>query len=101
MRSVRSHPHGPARPDVTGPVLDVVVELRPELLDVGDVRADGPVVEGADRRPAGPLGHVHDVVRVPGNALAGQDAADDLEDPAGRLATGRALAAGLVGVEAG
>src|SRR5438128_895967 len=27
------------------------LELSPELLDVGDVRADGAVVKGADRRP--------------------------------------------------
>src|SRR5262245_36709074 len=82
-----------ARPDVARPVADVVVELGPELLHVGDVRPDGPVVEGADRRSRTASGHVEDRVGVGGHTLAGEDAPADLEDPARALPAGRALAA--------
>src|SRR5262245_56913247 len=99
--AVGARPPCRPRPDVTGAVADVVVELRPELLDVRDVRPDRPVVKGANRAAHAPAGDVHDRVRVLGNDLPGKDPAGDLVDPAGALAAGRALPARLVGVEAG
>src|SRR3982074_2035106 len=78
---------------------DQRLELRPELLDVRDVRADGAVVEGADRRPGAALGHVEDRVEILLPAPPLDDPAGHLVDPAGRFAARRALAAALVRVE--
>src|SRR5438132_10015991 len=76
------------------------LERRAELLDVGDVGADGAVVEGADRGAATALGNVEDGVEIVLAAVALDDAVDLLVDPAGGLAARRALPARLVGVEA-
>src|SRR4029434_3623511 len=99
--SVCSHRRLRPRTDVAGAVADVMIELRAELLDVRDVRADRAVVEGADRATRAALGDVHDGVGVLRHALPGEDPAGDLVDPPGALATRRALPARLVGVEAG
>src|SRR5262245_5359876 len=77
------------------------LELGAKLLDVRDVGADGPVVEGADRGTAAAPGHVQDGVDVLLAPVPLDDAVDDLVDPPGGLPAGRALAAALVGVEAG
>src|SRR5262245_45558991 len=80
---------------------DQGLELLAELLDVADVRTDGPIVEGADRRAGAALGHVEDCVEVLLAALPFDDPVAHLVDPSGRLAARRALPARLVSVEAG
>src|SRR5918995_4264262 len=79
---------------------DQRLEFGTELFDVGDVGADGAVVEGADGSAPPALGHVEDGVEVVLVPVAVDDAVDHLVDPAGRLAAGRALPARLVRVEA-
>src|SRR5207245_10984362 len=76
------------------------LELSPELLDVGDVRADGAAVKGADRRPGPALGHVEDRVEIILLPAPLDDPPAHLVDPAGRFAARRALGAALVPVEA-
>src|SRR2546428_12826420 len=75
------------------------LELTPEFLDVGDVRAHRAVVEGADRRAGAPLGHVEDGVEIVLAAAPLDDPAGHLVDPGPRLAARRALPAALAGVE--
>src|SRR5260370_3501975 len=79
---------------------DQRLELIAELLDVRDIRADGAVVEGADRGAGAALGHVEDLVEVVLLAAALDDPPAPFVDPAGGLATRLALAARLVGVDA-
>src|SRR3989442_9110778 len=78
---------------------DQRLELRAELLDVGDIGPDGAIVEGADRRAGAAARDVEDRVEVVLLPAPLHDPADHLVDPAGRLATGRTLPAALVGVE--
>src|SRR5438094_5571996 len=83
-----------------GRVPDELLELGAEFLDVADVGPDGAVVEGTDGRAGAASGDVENGVEVLFPSLALHDAVADLVDPAGGLPAGRALAAGLVGVEA-
>src|SRR5262249_58322285 len=53
-------------------------KLVAEFFDVGDVGADGAVVEGADRGAATALGHVENRVEVVLTTVAGDDAVDHL-----------------------
>src|SRR5215471_19169018 len=75
-------------------------ELVPELLDVADVGSDGAVVEGADGGAGAPLGDIEDGVEVFLAPLPFHDPMGHLVDPPRGFATGRALSARLVGVEA-
>src|SRR5262245_42090152 len=84
----------------TGSAPDQRLELVAELLDVADVGTDRAIVERADRRAGAALGHVEDRVEVFLARLAVDDAVGHLVDPARRLTARRALATGLVGVEA-
>src|SRR6266545_3916675 len=69
---------------------DERLELGAEFFDVGDVGADGAVVEGADGGAAPAPGHVEDGVEIVLVPVAVDDAMDHLVDPPGRLAAGRA-----------
>src|SRR5262245_39128758 len=80
---------------------DQRLELAPELLDVGDVRADRAVVERADRGAGAALGDIQDGVEIVLVTAPLDDPMHHLVDPAGRLAARRALPARLVRVEAG
>src|SRR5437879_4775404 len=82
-------------------VPDERLELGAEFLDVADVGPDGAVVEGTDGRAGAASGDVVNGVAVLFPSLGLHDAVADLVDSAGGLPAGRALAAGLVGVEAG
>src|SRR5438046_4928739 len=84
-----------------GRVPDELLELGAEFLDVADVGPDGAVVEGTDGRAGAASGDVVNGVEVLFPSLALHYAVAELVDPAGGLPAGRALAAGVVGVEAG
>src|SRR5687767_13561270 len=78
------------------PVHDLTSKVLGELLDG---RLDGPRRGVAERAETLALDVVHDVeeeLRVVGPPLAGLDALEDLDEPVGALAAGRAPAAGLV-----
>src|SRR5213594_4850072 len=101
MGALPGHRRGRGASPGARAVGDQRLELVAELLDIGDVWPDGSVVEGADRGAGAALGHVKDRVEVFLAAVTGQDALAHLVDPTGGFATRRALAARLVGIEAG
>src|SRR5262245_61075170 len=81
------------------PALDVRLELGAELLDRILDRPAGAVGQAADGRAGDDADAVADVgedVEVLAAALAGSQALDDLQHPAGALATRRTLPARLV-----
>src|SRR5215470_1693154 len=81
-------------------VHDPVVELVAELLQNGDRGIAGGVPHPADRRAVvGARDRLH-ALDVLGHALARDDAVDDPMEPPHAVATGGALAAGFVMVEA-
>src|SRR5215204_2270030 len=98
VMSVRSRELGRPQPgrDAAG---DVVLELRPEVLQGGGDRAGRAVAERAERPAEDVVAGVQQGVQVLGGALAGQDPAQHLDHPVRPLTAGRALAAGLVRVE--
>ncbi len=80
---------------------EVAHELFPEQLHPGDDRAGGPVAERAERTTEDVVAGVEQGREVALAGLPGLHALEDLDHPVGALAAGRALAAGLVGVELG
>src|SRR3990167_3946185 len=80
------------------PVPDVVLELRAEVLDEALHRHGGRIAEGADGAAHDVVGDAVEQVEVLGAPLAVLDAVHDAVEPAGALAAGRALAAGLLEV---
>src|SRR5512143_479033 len=81
-------------------VRDVVVELVAVLGEDADGGVARGVAHAADRRAVVELRDLYQPVDVLGAALAGDDAVDDPVHPAHAFAARRALAAGLVVVEA-
>src|SRR6266567_2429672 len=78
---------------------DVLVELFAEVLQGRDDRAGGPVAERAEGAAEDRVADVLQRVHVLFAASAVLQPGEDLGHPVGALAAGRALAAGLVGVE--
>src|SRR6267378_4710734 len=80
-------------------VLDVVHELVAEVLDEALHRQRRGVAERADGAPGDVVGDVVEEREVLHAAEALLDAVHDAIQPAGALAAGRALAAGLLEIE--
>src|SRR5690606_30459770 len=77
------------------------LELVPEVLDRRRDRRGGAVAQGAERAAEDVLAEVEQLVDVALLAAARLEPLEDLHQPPGALAAGRALAAGLVLVELG
>src|SRR5262245_8036615 len=75
--------------------------LVAEVLDGRRDRRDRTVTQGTERAPEDVVGDIQQLVELVGLALAALEPVEDLDQPVGPLATGRAFAAGLVGVELG
>src|SRR5690348_11991428 len=81
------------------PVVDMVLELGAEVLDEALHRQRRRVAERADRAPGDVVGQVHEEIEALVPSLSVLDAVHHAIEPAGALAAGRALAAGLFEVE--
>src|SRR5687768_18424177 len=99
MARAGAAPSGFNRALETGLALNMENELVAEVLDEALHRQRRGVAERADSAPGDVVGDVVKELQVLHAALALLDAMHDAVEPAGALAAGRALAAGLLEVE--